>query len=149
MHLPQGLSLLLVLLLLLLFLGDLLLSASQLGLGRQPLDLLGGQLRLELVLRELVLLDPEVFVADVEGDVEALDLLAVLARVVALQVLKQVLSALVLAFLLKLALESLEALEVLAAEVLLWRVTLEHRGAWVAVSGGTLIPSELVIVLHG
>jgi hypothetical protein len=81
--------------------------------------------------------------------VEALDLLAVLARVVALQVLKQVLSALVLAFLLKLALESLEALEVLAAEVLLWRVTLEHRGAWVAVSGGTLIPSELVIVLHG
>ena len=104
MHLPECLSLLLVLLLLLLFLRDLLLSASQLGLGRQPLDLLGRQLRLELVLRELVLLDPEVFVADVEGDVEALDLLAILARVVALQVLKQVLSALVLAFLLQLAL---------------------------------------------
>ena len=82
MHLAQSLSLLLILLFLLLLLHALLARPLRLRLSRESLDLLRRQLRLELVLRQLVLAHTQDFLSDVECQVETLDLLTVLVLVV-------------------------------------------------------------------
>ncbi len=90
MHLPQGLPLFLILFLFLSFLDGLLLHPLELGFSHDLFDLIRGQLRLELVIGQLIAL----LLASIERNVETLDLLPVLRLVVALHHLEEVFSAL-------------------------------------------------------
>jgi hypothetical protein len=68
----------------------------ELGLSHDLLDLFRGQLRLELVIRQVITL----LLADVERNVETLDLLPILRLVVALHHLEEVFTALFLSLIL-------------------------------------------------
>jgi hypothetical protein len=72
------------------------LHSLELGLSHDLLDLFGGQLRLELVIGQLIAL----LLTDVERDVETLDLLSILRLVVALHHLEEVFTALFLSLIL-------------------------------------------------